>query len=73
MTEPPERRFTIQVLRPFCRARIPGPGAALSHSAVSRPSAAVSAQAPAMVIFVLHVHQEVMSYLASREVRLSVR
>ena len=37
------------------RARSPRPGAALSHSTASRPSAAAKAQAPAMVIFVLFV------------------
>ncbi len=52
-TEPLQRRCTIHVLRPFGRARSPSPGAALSHSTASRPSAGAKARAPAMVIFVL--------------------
>ena len=51
--EPLQRRCTIHVLRPFGRARRPSPGAELSHSTASRPSAAAKARARASVIFVL--------------------
>ena len=52
-TAPPVRRCTIHVLCPFARARSPSPGAALSHSTASRPSAGVKARARASVMFVL--------------------
>ena len=63
-TEPLQRRCTIHVLRPFGRARSPSPGAALSHSTASRPSADAKARAPAMVIFVLFVMARSLPFVA---------